>query len=133
MLSTDRQTNQHYQKHNLLCQGGNNDKTDTCIIKPGVTYLEQCGAFTLHAQVKACCEQSGVTYLEQNLGLTLLVEPCCEQCQQSVSHVTSSVCLCVFPTWICHNIQTSHGKRRRSSSHCSFSLKQSMHSETMCN
>ena len=29
MLSTDRQTdkqtNQHYQKHNLLCQGGNNN------------------------------------------------------------------------------------------------------------
>ena len=22
MLSTDKQTNQHYQKHNLLCQGG---------------------------------------------------------------------------------------------------------------
>ena len=24
MLSTDKQTNQCYQKHNLLCQGGNN-------------------------------------------------------------------------------------------------------------
>ena len=23
MLSTDKQTNQRYQKHNLLCQGGN--------------------------------------------------------------------------------------------------------------
>ena len=28
MLSTDRQTNQRYQKHNLLCQGGKNQYLD---------------------------------------------------------------------------------------------------------
>ena len=32
---TDRQTNQHYQKHNLLCQGGKNISLPT--IKQSLT------------------------------------------------------------------------------------------------
>ena len=32
---TDRQTNQRYQKHNLLCQGGNN--SSVCTIKGEIT------------------------------------------------------------------------------------------------
>ena len=38
MLSTDKQTNQRYQKHNLLCQGGNHTKLT--IVSLGVSVNE---------------------------------------------------------------------------------------------
>ena len=47
---TDRQTNQHYQKHNLLCQGGNNH---------GLVYNEQKTKFMClkHAELNNICSQ----------------------------------------------------------------------------
>ena len=44
---TDRQTNQRYQKHNLLCQGGNNEKCMNKIMKLVVVYMHGLPALHL--------------------------------------------------------------------------------------
>ena len=59
---TDRQTNQRYQKHNLLCQGGNKIKTPRTSIKyllkdklDILLYLTQCGKYEyLFVNIEIC-------------------------------------------------------------------------------
>ena len=41
MLSTDKQTNQRYQKHNLLCQGGNKAIETSCVNNDLKIFLQE--------------------------------------------------------------------------------------------
>ena len=44
---TDRQTNQRYQKHNLLCQGGNNEDRS-----PRIQHIIKCNVYSV--QILGC-------------------------------------------------------------------------------
>ena len=65
---TDKQTNQRYQKHNLLCQGGNKQ----CNFFMALNEFSISSVYMLHQDLLQAYQVLGITFVNNRLAITTI-------------------------------------------------------------